>query len=100
MLHESDLPKFLWAEATAQAVYLKNHTWTHTIGDTTPFELLNRQKPYVGKLQPWGCKVRVHDTSGSKHDGRSSIGRWMGFDADTRDGHRVYLPERRTVMVE
>ena len=100
MLHDSDLPKFLWAEATAHAVYLKNRTWTRTIGDTTPFELLNRQKPNVGGLHPWGCKVRVHDTAGSKLDGRSSIGRWMGFDAETKDGHRIYWPERRTVTVE
>ena len=41
MLHNSGLPKFLWAEAMAHAVYLKNRTWTHTIGETTPFELLN-----------------------------------------------------------
>jgi transposase InsO family protein len=100
MLHESDLPKFLWAEATAHAVYLKNRTWTRTIGDTTPFELLNGRKPNVGNLQPWGCKVRVHDTTSSKLDGRSSVGRWMGFDAETRDGHRIYWPERRKVSVE
>ena len=100
MLHDSDLPKFLWAEATAHAVYLKNRSWTRTIGDTTPFEVLNGRKPNVGNLHPWGCKVRVHDTSGSKLDGRSSIGRWMGFDAETRDGHRIYWPERRTVTVE
>lgn len=45
MLHESGLPKFLWAEATAHAVYLKNRTWTCTIGETTHFELLNGYKP-------------------------------------------------------
>ena len=100
MLHETDLPKFLWAEATAHAVYLKNRTWTRTIGDTTPFEILNGQKPNIANLQPWGCKVRVHDTTSSKLDGRSSVGRWMGFDAETRDGHRIYWPERRTVSVE
>jgi len=100
MLHESDLPKFLWAEATAHAVYLKNRTWTRTIGETTPYEILSGRKPYIGNLHPWGCRVRVHDTGGSKLDGRSSVGRWMGFDAETRDGHRVYWPERRVVSVE
>ena len=100
MLHDSDLPKYLWAEAAAHAVYLKNRTWTCTIGDTTPFEVLNGHKPNVGNLHPWGCKVRVHDTTGTKLDGRSSIGRWMGFDAETRGGHRIYWPERCTVTVE
>src|ERR1700678_2370805 len=100
MLHESNLPKFLWAEATTHAVYLKNRTWTRTIGDTTPFELLNGHKPNVGNLQPWGCKVRVHNTTGTKLDGHSSIGRWMGFDAETRNGHRIYWPERDRKSVE
>ena len=90
MLHDSGLPKFLWAEATAHAVYLKNRMWTRTIGEMTPFELLNGCKPNVGNLHPWGCKVRVHDTSGSKLDGQSSIGHWMGFDAETKEGHRIY----------
>jgi Reverse transcriptase (RNA-dependent DNA polymerase)/gag-polypeptide of LTR copia-type len=100
MLHDSGLPKFLWAKATAHAVYLKNRTWTRTIGETTPYELLNGRKPNIGNLHPWGCKVRVHDTSGSKLDGHSSIGRWMGFDAETKDGHRVYWPGKRTISVE
>jgi len=100
MLHESDLPKFLWAEATAHAVYLKNRTWTRTIGNTTPYEILHGHKPDLADLHPWGCNVRVHDKGGSKLDGRSKIGRWMGFDGDTRDGHRVYWPERRAVTVE
>ena len=100
MLYESDMPKFLWAEAVAHAVYLKNRMWTRTIGDTTPFKLLNRQKPNIGNLHPWGCKVRVHDTAGSKLDGRSSIGSWMGFDAETKEGHRIYWPEKRMVTVE
>ncbi|KAF8815816.1 hypothetical protein BYT27DRAFT_7034917, partial [Phlegmacium glaucopus] len=66
----------------------------------TPYKILNGRKPNLAKLQPWGCKVRVHDTSGSKLDGRSKIGRWMGFDVETKDGHHVYWPERRTVTVE
>ena len=61
---------------------------------------MNGRKPNLGNLHPWGCRVRVHSTGGSKLDGRSSTGRWMGFDAETKDGHRIYWPERRTVTVE
>ena len=100
MLHESGLPKFLWAEAIVHAVYLKNRTWTHTLGDTTPYEILNGQKPNLKNLQPWGCKVQVHDTGGSKLDGCSKIGQWMGFDAETKDRHHIYWPEKRSVTVE
>src|SRR6202522_895751 len=100
MLHDSDLPHFLWAEATKHAVYLKNRTWTRTLGDTTPFENLTGIKPDLSKIHPWGCKVCVHDASGSKLDGRSRIGRWMGLDKETSDGHHIYWPERRSITVE
>ena len=45
MLHDSQLPKFLWAEAAQHAIYLKNRTWTRTIGTTTPYELLTTINP-------------------------------------------------------
>ena len=100
MLHESGLLKFLWAEAVPHAVYLKNRTWTRTLGYMTPYEILHGHKPNVGNLHPWGCKVHVSREVESKLDGRSFVGRWMGFDAESRDGHRVYWPEKRKVSVE
>src|SRR5271154_2571016 len=100
MLHDSDLPKFLWGGATHHAVYLKNRRLTRTLGETTPFEILTGKKPDLSTIHPWGCRVRVHDTSGSKLDGRSKIGRWMGLDEETGDGHRIYWPERRVITVE
>ena len=100
MMHDSGLPKSLWAEAISHAVYLRNRTWTRAIGNSTPHELLTGQKPNIGDLQPWGCKVRVHDTGGTKLDGRSKTGRWLGFDPETKDGHRIYWPEKQSVSVE
>ena len=100
MLHESDLLKFLWAEATAYTIYLKNQTWTRTLGDTTPYEVLNGRKPKLSNLHSWSCMGRVHDTGGSKLDRHSKTGHWMGFDTETKDGHRIYWSERRIVTVE
>ena len=50
-------------------------------------------------IQPWGCKVRVHDAGGLKLDACSKVGRWVGFDPD-KDGHRIYWPEKQSVSVE
>ena len=100
MLHDSGMPKFLWAEAVSHAVYLKNQTWTYALEDTTPYEILHGRKPNLAGIQPWGCKVHVHHPVDSKLEGQSSVGQWMGFDADTRDGHRIYWPEKRKVTVE
>lgn len=99
MLHDSGLPKFLWGEAAHHAVYLKNRTWTRTLDDTTPHEILTGEKPDLSNLHPWGCRVRVHDTSGSKLDGRSKIGHWVGFDVES-NAHRVYWEGRRLITVE
>ena len=88
------------AEAISHAVYLRNRTWTRAIGYSTPYQLLHGQTPNVSGLQPWGCKVRVHDPSGTKLDGHSKTGRWLGFDPDTKDGHRIYWPDRQSVSAE
>ena len=100
MLHDSGMPKFLWAEAVAHTVYLKNRTWTCTIGYTTPYEILYGRKPNIGNLQPWGCKVQVTQKVDSKLESCSFVGHWMGFDEESRDRHRIYWAEKRTVSVE
>ena len=77
MLDASGLPKFLWAEAVVHAVYLKNRTWTCTIGDTTPYKILHGWKP----IHPWGCKVRVSRDLEllSKLENQSFVGHGWGL---------------------
>jgi len=88
MQHDSGLPKFLWGEAANHTVWLKNRTWTRALSDTTPHEIMTGEKPDLSNVPIWGSKVRVHDTSGSKLDGRSKIGLWVGFDRES-DAHRI-----------
>jgi len=99
MLHDSQLPRFLWGEALNYAVYVKNRTWTRSLKDSTPFETLTGSKPNLSNMHPWGAKVWVHDTGGTKLDGRAKLGRWVGFDEESA-AHRVYWPEKRSVTVE
>jgi len=99
MLHDSQLPKFLWGEALNHAVYLKNRTWTRALKGTTPYEVLTGSKPDLSTLHPWGSRVWVHDTSGSKLDGRAKEGHWVGFDEESQ-AHRIYWEAKRSVTVE
>ncbi len=99
MLHDAKLPKFLWGEALCHAVFVKNRTWTRSLKDTTPFEMLTGSKPDLSNIHPWGCKVSVHDTAGGKLDGRSKEGRWVGFDDESK-AHRIYWENKRTVTIE
>ena len=42
----------------------------------------------------------MHDIDGTKLKGCSKVGRWLGFDPETKDHHRIYWPDRRSVSVE
>jgi hypothetical protein len=92
LLHESRLPKFLWGEALQHVVYLKNRTWTKSLHDSTPHEILTGKKPDLSNIHPWGTRVWVHDMSGSKLDGRAKEGWWIRFDQESK-GQRIYWPE-------
>jgi hypothetical protein len=64
-----------------------------------PFEMLTGRKPNLGKLCKFSSKVWVHNILGSKLDGRSCIGKWVGFDEES-NAHRIYWPENGRVSVE
>ena len=66
----------------------------------TPYGLLNGQKLNVKGLHPWGCKVHMHDIDGTKLEGRSKVGCWLGFDPETKDSHHIYWPDQCSVSVE
>src|ERR1700742_4070392 len=100
MLHHSGLPKFLWGEAIIHAVWLKNRTSTRALENKTPFEVLTGNRPNLGGVPIWGTRVWVHDGSGSKLDGRAVEARWVGFDKESTNAHRIYWPEKRTIGVE
>ncbi|CAL2244033.1 unnamed protein product [Prunus armeniaca] len=45
MLHEKELPYYLWAEAVHTAVYILNRCPTKALRDKTPFEAYSTRKP-------------------------------------------------------
>jgi len=90
ILRHSSLPKTLWGEAIHFAMWVKNRTSTHILGDTTPYECLHRKKPTLASLPEWGQPVWVHDALGSKLDARAIEGRWVRFDSESTHAHRVY----------
>jgi hypothetical protein len=99
LLHDAGLPKSLWGEALSHAVWLKNRSPTKALNGLTPLEALTGVAPNLSELHEFGCRAWVLQ-SNSKLDGRVDEGRWIGFDAQTMDGHRIYWPKRRTVSVE
>ena len=99
MTHMSGLPKSLWGEAIMHSTWVKNRTSMRRLGKKTPYEMLYTEKPNLEKVPVWGCRVKVHDTSGTKLDMRACDGHWVGFDPES-DGHRIYFPDHGTIGVE
>ncbi|KIY52373.1 hypothetical protein FISHEDRAFT_10566, partial [Fistulina hepatica ATCC 64428] len=66
----------------------------------TPIEVATGKHPNLANVPEWGSKVFVHTRPQSKLEPRARVGRWVGFAMDTKDGHRVYWPNSRTITVE
>ena len=81
------------------AVYLKDRTSTKALDGKTPFEIFFGVKPNLRDLPEFGTKVWVHTPGGSKLEGRSVVGRWVGFDEES-SSHRIYSPEKRSVSIQ
>ena len=51
MLHEKELPKIFWAEATNTTVFMQNRLPTKALKDKTPFEACYGFKPSLSFLK-------------------------------------------------
>ena len=64
LFFDSNVPKFLWPEAVATAVYLINRLSTKILGMKTPLQILSSltdiPTPLTLPLKIFGCSVYVH----------------------------------------
>jgi hypothetical protein len=59
MLINSGLPKFLWGYTILHANSMKNHTYTKSLPNKTPYEMGHKMKPNLSDLYEWGMSVYV-----------------------------------------
>eukprot|EP00253_Pinus_taeda_P022805 PITA_22805 len=59
MLHDQDLRKSLWGEATKTTVYIPNRCPRRSLDKKIPKEVFTRKKPYVDHLRISGCLVYI-----------------------------------------
>ena len=91
--------KFLWAEAAATAVYIRNRLPHSRLPDqTTPYEALHGKKPSIKHLQPFGRRCFMHIPEetrppGSKLLARSMEGRFVGYTKSNKETIYIRLPE-------
>ena len=59
----------------------------------------HKEKPYLGGIQEFGAAVYVKDLKAGKLDARAQLGRFVGYDHESK-GYRIYWPTKRSVTVE
>jgi hypothetical protein len=91
--------KIYGGEAVTHIVWLKNRTPTRSLGEKTPFRVLYEKKLDLSGLREWENEVWVYTMAGTKLDGCSKVGRWLGFE-EVSNGHCVYWPKKRSVTVK
>ncbi|KAG6386840.1 hypothetical protein SASPL_152016 [Salvia splendens] len=100
MLKMKNLPKELWAEAVACAVYLSNRSPTKSVWGMTPQEAWSGRKPGIAHLRVFGSKAYPHvpDQTRSKHDDKSKPFIFIGYDSYTK-GYKLYDPTSQKTMI-
>ncbi|CAL2228454.1 unnamed protein product [Prunus armeniaca] len=93
MLHEKEIPYFLWAEAVHTSVYILNRCPTKAWNNVTPFEACSGRKPRIAHLKVFGslCYVHVPNEVRHKVEPNSVKGVFVGY-ATCEKGYRIYYP--------
>ncbi|KAF5768457.1 putative RNA-directed DNA polymerase [Helianthus annuus] len=94
MLADSKLPINFWAEAVSAACYTLNRVLTVKKFNKTCFELINKRKPNLKYLEPFGSPCTVIEPNG-KFGTKSFEGIFVGYSGPTR---RVFVPSEKRII--
>jgi hypothetical protein len=79
--------------------WLQNRSPARALDGKTPYEMVNNKKPHLGGIQEFGVAAYVKDQKAGKLDARAQLGRFVGYDAESK-GYRIYWHAKRSVTVE
>ncbi|KAK2411591.1 putative mitochondrial protein [Trifolium repens] len=100
MLKSKRLPKELWAEAVACAVYLSNRSPTRSVLGKTPQEACSGRKPGISHLRVFGSIAHAHvpDEKRSKLDDKSEKYIFIGYNNNSK-GYKLYNPDTGKTII-
>ncbi|KAM1703264.1 hypothetical protein ACFXTN_026310 [Malus domestica] len=100
MLKSKRLPKKLWAEAVACAVYLSNWSPTRSVWGKTPQEAWSGRKPGIYHLRVFGSIAHVHvpDERRTKLDDKSEKFIFIDYDSNSK-GYKLYNPNNGKTVI-
>lgn len=92
VLHDQDLPKFVWGEVTKAIVYIQNRCPHKSLDNKTPKGLFTRKNPSVDHLRIFGCPVYIHipKEERKKLDPSSIKGIFVGY-SNSSKAYRIYM---------
>ncbi|KAG7556865.1 Reverse transcriptase RNA-dependent DNA polymerase [Arabidopsis suecica] len=99
MMFHTNVPKRFWSDAVVLACYLINRIPTKILQDSSPFEVLNKNKPSINHLRVFGCVCFVLiGEQRNKLEPKSVKGMFIGYSI-TQKGYKCYIPETKKVLV-
>ncbi|KAI3735684.1 hypothetical protein L6452_15192 [Arctium lappa] len=98
LLADSKLPITFWAEAVNTACYVQNRVLVVKPKNKTPYELLNKRKPFIGFFKPFGCPCIILNTKShlGKFDSKADDGLLVGYSSQSK-AYRVFNSSSRII---
>jgi hypothetical protein len=93
MIHDQDLPMFLWEEACNMTVYVQNRSPHKVLEDKTPEEAFFGVKPEIGHFHIFGCSVYIHVPAEkrTKLEPSREKGLFISY-SETSKAYRIWIP--------
>ncbi|WVY89496.1 hypothetical protein V8G54_035010 [Vigna mungo] len=100
MLHQKELPKKFWAEATNIAVFIQNRLPTRALQNQTPFQAWFGFKPSLYFLKVFGCLFYSHipQIKRDKLDKRAAAGLFIGYNTISK-AYRIFQPQTGKILI-
>ena len=100
MLKGAGLSNEFWAEAVANAAYVRNRSPTSSLENITPFEAWWNKKPSVKHLRIFGCKAYSHipNKFRQKLDNRAVKCIFLGYSTCSK-AYRLWSLDKRSLLI-
>lgn len=100
ILHDKDLPYYLWVEAIHTTVYILNKCPIRAIGDITPFQAYSGRKPGIPHFKVFGslCYTHIPSELRQKLDVKSTKDIFVGY-ATYEKSYKVYDPTTKKLIL-
>ena len=92
MIHDQDLPMYLWEEAARTTVYVHNRIFHIALGNKTQEDIFSKENTKVSHLKIFGCLVYIHipQEKRTKLDPSGKKGLFVGYSEQSKS-YRIYI---------